>query len=96
MSTCEHCGLDYSDFRTGYTYQGVLSMLWSSSDDPKQWRYKGRSAVLGYWKELKQGLFALHIGYCGQSRDADTDSDTSILPMGYNEVTPTEAACIPF
>jgi len=28
-------------------------MMWSVDPDPRTWRYKGRSGVLGFWHELK-------------------------------------------
>jgi hypothetical protein len=27
----------YNDFRTGFTFKDIYSMLWSNSDDPKTW-----------------------------------------------------------
>ena len=32
-------------------------MLYTGSDDPADWRYKGKSGVLGYWKELKTDMY---------------------------------------
>jgi hypothetical protein len=59
-----YCGRTYSDFRTGLTYGEVQRSMWSSDSDPATWRYKGRSGVLGYWRELKQGLWASHVAEC--------------------------------
>ncbi len=50
--------VSYEDFRTGLTYRDVFWMLWSGSDDPRDWRYKRRHAVLGMWHQLKQQLYA--------------------------------------
>jgi hypothetical protein len=47
----------YEKFKTGLTYQTVYEMLYTGSDDPADWRYKGKSGVLGYWKELKTDMY---------------------------------------
>lgn len=49
---------NYSDFRTGLTFGQVRQMLWVGSEDPKDWRYKRRGTVLGFWHQLKQQLYA--------------------------------------
>ena len=48
----------YEKFTTGMTYEDVYAELFTNSDDPNDWRYKGRSGVLGYWKELKEKMYA--------------------------------------
>lgn len=45
--------MTYDEFRTGLTYRDVFQMLWSSSGDPKDWRYKRRGTVLGMWRQIK-------------------------------------------
>jgi hypothetical protein len=47
----------YHDFRTGLTFATVRQMMWSGGP-PSEWRSKSRRAVLGYWHELKQQLYA--------------------------------------
>jgi hypothetical protein len=64
---CEHCGLKYADLRTGLTYNDVYQMLWSGSDNPKTWRYKGRSGVLGLWAEIKRGMWKEHLRRCDEA-----------------------------
>lgn len=53
--------IGYEEFRTGLTYRQVYQMLWSPSDDPRQWRYKRRGTVLGFWHEIKEQLYARYI-----------------------------------
>jgi hypothetical protein len=65
---CPHCGARYGDFKTGLTYQEVFICLWTSSDDPSDWRYKKRRTVLGYWHSLKKKAFAEHIEMCEQEK----------------------------
>lgn len=50
--------VDYEDFRTGLTFGTVRQMLWVGSDDPKDWRYKRRGTVLGFWHQIKLQLYA--------------------------------------
>jgi hypothetical protein len=51
----------YAEFRTGLTFRDVRQMLWSGSDDPRTWRYKGRHTVLGFWHQLKQQLYEQYL-----------------------------------
>jgi hypothetical protein len=55
----------YDEFRTGLTFAEVRRMLWSASDDPRDWRYKSRGVVLGTWHELKQQLYARYVDDLG-------------------------------
>lgn len=64
IEVCPFCGLSYKELRTGLTYQDVFEMLWSASDDPSTWRYKRRNTVLGKWYQIKQEMWAEHIGGC--------------------------------
>lgn len=50
--------MDYDSFRTGLTFREVRQMLWVHSDDPRDWRYKRRRTVLGFWHQLKLQLWA--------------------------------------
>jgi hypothetical protein len=52
----------YEAFRTGLTFREVRAMLWSPSDDPRQWRQKRRSSVLGKWREIKLELYDQYVG----------------------------------
>lgn len=51
----------YDQFRTGLTFAEVRRMLWSPSENPRDWRYKSRGVVLGTWHELKQQLYARYV-----------------------------------
>ena len=46
--------MTYQEFRTGFTFADIRQMLWSYSDDPRDW-HKGvtRRTVLGKWREIK-------------------------------------------
>lgn len=63
--TCEHCGIRYRDFRTGYRYRDVFEMLKDYSEDPADWRYKRRHTVLGYWHQIKLEMWEAH---CPEAR----------------------------
>jgi hypothetical protein len=58
---CKRCGQrkpqSYDDFRTGLTFAEVVQMLKVDSEDPKDWRYKRRHTVLGFWRMIKQGMY---------------------------------------
>lgn len=49
----------YADFRTGRTYREIYDEMRSHSEDRSTWRYRGRSGVLGYWRQLKLQMYAL-------------------------------------
>jgi len=51
----------YKDFRTGLTYSEVYYMLWVCSEDSTTWRYKRRGTVLGFWRMLKQQMYAQYV-----------------------------------
>jgi hypothetical protein len=65
---CDCCGMTYEQERTGLRYRDVYAMLWSGSDNPADWRHKGRHTVLGLWHEIKQNIWAEHLEYCGSSQ----------------------------
>jgi hypothetical protein len=79
-SVCPYCGARYSKLRTGLTYKDVYGMLWSYSDDPRDWRYKRRNTVLGKWCQIKQQLWEEHIYCCEQVAEEqqihDEDTET--------------------
>jgi hypothetical protein len=52
----------YDKFKTGLAYRDVVSMLWSSSDDPKEWRRKSRGSVLGLWHRIKMSYYEEAVG----------------------------------
>ena len=54
--------VSYRDFRTGLQYRTVRGVVWSPDPDPATWRYKGRSAVLGLWRQFKQEMYAQYVG----------------------------------
>lgn len=57
--------MTYAEFRTGYTYLDVYYMIWSRP-------YKRRNGVLGYWRELKQKMYAEYLyqlGYNDKPKD---------------------------
>jgi hypothetical protein len=58
---CPYCDLKYTDFSTGYTYQDIYDMFWSTDSDPASWSYKRRNTILGQWHELKISLWGEHI-----------------------------------
>lgn len=53
--------MDYDSFRTGLTFREVRQMPWVHSDDPRDWRYKRRRTVLGFWRQLKLQMFAQYL-----------------------------------
>jgi len=65
----------YAEFRTGLSYRDVYQMLWSGSDDPRTWRYKGRHTVLGLWHQLKQQLWQQYLDAVDGEADAAARAD---------------------
>lgn len=49
--------LTYKEFRTGLTFYEVYQMLWSNSEDSKDWKYKRRGTILGMWRMLKKQMY---------------------------------------
>ena len=49
--------IPYDKFRTGLDFATVRAMLWTPSDDPREWRQKRRKAVLGLWRQLKLEMY---------------------------------------
>lgn len=48
----------YDRFRTGFTFAEVRTMLWSYSEDPRDWpRGISRHTVLGRWREIKLEMY---------------------------------------
>ncbi|HET7036573.1 MAG TPA: hypothetical protein VFI42_12895 [Thermomicrobiaceae bacterium] len=73
--------MTYAEFRTGLRYRDVYHMLWSGSDDPRDWRYKRRHTVLGFWHQIKLQLWQQYLDASEGSvdraggSDADTEGD---------------------
>lgn len=63
MTPCA-CGLTYKALRTGYTFATVRREMFTADPDPTTWRHKRRSSVLGFWHELKLGLWRYHLDLC--------------------------------
>ena len=56
--------LSYDQFRTGLTFADVRAMLWSYSDNPKDWpKGVSRHTVLGKWRQIKQDMYAEYLYY---------------------------------
>ena len=53
--------LPYSEFRTGLSFEEVRRMLWTPSENPRDWRYKRRATVLGLWHQLKEQLYGRYL-----------------------------------
>lgn len=50
-------GAEYDRFRTGLSFKTVKQMLWVASKDSREWRYRRRRTVLGFWHSLKLALW---------------------------------------
>jgi len=61
---CPVCGLKYKNLQTGLCYDEVFQMLWRTSEDSKEWRYKRRRTVLGLWHQIKQEYWKQHKEMC--------------------------------
>lgn len=68
---CETPPLTYAEFRTGLTYHDVYMMIY---DRP----HKRRNGVLGYWRELKQKMYAEYLYY--YNSDVVYTPDDSPIP----------------
>jgi hypothetical protein len=66
---CPYCGLSYEDFKTGFRFADVRSMLWVASDDYSRWRYKRRNTVLGLWRSIKLDLWNEHLLQCDTAHE---------------------------
>jgi len=60
----------YETFRTGLTFREVRRMLWVDNPDPRTWRYARRRTVLGFWRQLKQQLWAQYLDAVDGERKA--------------------------
>ena len=85
-SECEHCGLEYDDFRTGEDYQSMVDSLYVSSEDPSQWVYKRRGTVLGRWHALKQSMWKDHIEQC----ELASEEEGHDISFPFGEFEPTD------
>jgi len=64
LEECPVCGVAYGEFRTGFNYEDIRTMLWSASSDPSTWVYKRRNTILGKWFQIKQKMWAEHLETC--------------------------------
>lgn len=58
------CGLSYDAFRTRESFASIKAAMRSESTDPKDWRYRTRRMVLGFWHALKMTMFLSHVAEC--------------------------------
>lgn len=65
---CKNCGFKYDDLRTGETFASIRNMLWVDDSDSSRWRHKRRGSVLGFWHELKQGMWREHLEMCKEAK----------------------------
>jgi len=65
------CGARYDEHRTGLTFATVRGMMRTFSQDPKDWRYKRRRGVLGFWHELKLNSWFYEHGLCLKHKGDD-------------------------
>ena len=56
---CQKCNLTYCNFRTGYDFGSIRSLLWVNSENPNDWKHKRRRTVLGLWHEIKKNLWKI-------------------------------------
>ena len=72
---CPGCGIKYRDFRcsTIGSFQEAKDALWSSSGNPKDWRYRRKHTVLGFWHMTKKSEWFAHIQVCEAKNDYDVD-----------------------
>lgn len=70
---CDACGLKYTAVKTGLNFTSVRAMMYVDSLDVKDWKPKGRKSVLGFWHQLKRGLWAEHLAACQAAHDAPAE-----------------------
>jgi len=79
---CEHCGLEYDDFRTGMTFKEVRNLYWVSNPDSETWKYKRRNTVLGKWREIKLKMWDEHLYLCAaHAMFEDEDTADEEIPF---------------
>ena len=74
---CPYCGAKYSELRTGLTFASVKEMLWVSSTNPEDWKYKRRNTVLGKWSQIKQQMWEDHIQGCKMLMEESVINDAN-------------------
>jgi hypothetical protein len=47
----------YDTFRTGLDFETVQRMLWTDSEDQRDWKHKSRGCVLRLWCSIKKSLY---------------------------------------
>jgi hypothetical protein len=75
---CIHCGEEYDRFRTGYSFSDIKAMLWVDSDNPTDWKHKRRNTVLGFWREIKLGMWKEHLFLCDKNESHIEKCDSII------------------
>ena len=63
--TCEHCGIHYNDFKTGFTFTDIANFLWVHDEDSTKWGNRTRHTVLGHWRQIKLEMWDKHVDNCG-------------------------------
>jgi len=64
----------YRDLKTGLSFAEVKKLMFDNEPDPKNWKYKRRNTVLGYWHELKKEMWDHHIEGCFKTQ-------TGVIPF---------------
>jgi len=59
----------YEDFRTGLTFADVKQSLWNWSTNPKDWVYRRRHTVLGFWHMLKLRAYVEYENYLDEIQE---------------------------
>jgi hypothetical protein len=65
----------YADFRTGFTYHDVFAMLWTTSEESRDWRYKRRNTILGKWHQIKVELWERHLDGCAPQAESEAEHE---------------------
>jgi hypothetical protein len=60
----------YEDFKTGFTFGEIRNLMFSTSEDPADWRPKRRGSVLGFWKETKEDMYREYLRKFSEAKKA--------------------------
>lgn len=68
--------LSYDEFRTGYTFGDVYHMIFNR-------KWKRRAGVLGYWRQIKQAMYAEYVRdfRAARRRKCKTTADDDSVPF---------------
>jgi len=73
---CPKCGIRYKDFRASITsFQEAKDAMFVVSEDSKDWRYRRKNGVLGYWHSVKKKEWKYHLEECGLFLDGFVDKE---------------------